>query len=42
MPEYPEVEGEQYVITRGKGSGLLPRAYGQLQVRFKSSLQLFF
>lgn len=31
MPEYPEVEGEQYVITRGKGSGLLPRAYGQLQ-----------
>ncbi len=34
MPEYPEITGQEYVISKGKGSGLQPDAYGKLMVGF--------
>jgi len=41
MPEYPEVKGQQYIITKGKGSGFLNEAYGNLTVRFLSHLKVY-
>lgn len=33
MPEYPEVQGQKHVISKGKGSGLVHKTFSKLKVR---------